>query len=129
MFNMFALAILILIGGQALARDQGQWEAGDVVMREWFQSLMQPDNPGSSCCGEADAYWADEVEVRDGKTYAIITDTRPDAPLGRPHVPPGTRIEIPDRKLKWDRGNPTSHTVIFLSTGRQVLCYVQSSGA
>jgi hypothetical protein len=33
-----------------------------------------------SCCGEADAYWADEIHVRDGKTFATITDDRPDEP-------------------------------------------------
>jgi len=39
---------------------------------------------------EADAYWADEIHVRDGKTYATINDDRPDEPLGRPHIDNGT---------------------------------------
>ena len=43
----------------ASARDFGQWEATDPQIREWYQALMQPDNPAVSCCGEADAYWAD----------------------------------------------------------------------
>ena len=60
------------------ARDLGQWGAVDPKIREWYQALMQPDVPNASCCGEADAYWADEVHVRDGKTYAVITDDRPD---------------------------------------------------
>ena len=60
---------------------------------------MQPDVPNASCCGEADAYWADEVHVKDGKTYAVITDDRPDEPRGRPHVDIGTEIEIPNNKL------------------------------
>lgn len=55
---------------------------------------MQPDNPSASCCGEADAYWCDTINVRDGKTFGTITDARPDAPLGRPHVPVGTEVEI-----------------------------------
>jgi len=56
------------------ARDLGQWDAVSPEIRQWYQALMQPDVPNASCCGEADAYWADEVHVRDGKTYATITD-------------------------------------------------------
>ncbi len=77
---------------------------------------------------EADAYWADEVHVRDGKTYAKITDDRPDEPRGRPHVEIGTEIEIPNHKLKWDRANPTGHGIVFLSRNGYVFCYVQPGG-
>jgi hypothetical protein len=31
----------------ALARDVGQWETGDPAIREWYQSLMQPDMPST----------------------------------------------------------------------------------
>ena len=89
---------------------------------------MQPDNPVASCCGEADAYWADEVHVRDGKTFAVITDDRDDAPLRRPHIAPGTEIEIPSHKLKWDRGNPTGHNLLFVTPTGYVFCFVQGSG-
>ena len=91
--------------GVANARDLGQWDAGDPAIREWYQALMQPDNPAVSCCGEADAYWADEIHVKDGKTYATITDDRPDAPRRRPHVDIRKEIEIPNHKLKWDKSN------------------------
>lgn len=113
----------------AHGHDNGQWEASDPVIREWYRGLMRPDAPGASCCGVADAYWADEVHVRDGKTYATITDDRPDEPLGRPHLPSGTEIEIPNDKLKWDRGNPTGHSVLFVSKGLFVWCFVQAGGA
>lgn len=109
----------------ANARDLGQWENSDPAIVEWYQSLMQPDNPAASCCGEADAYFADEIHVRNGKTFAIITDDRPDAPRRRPHVDVGTEIEIPDQKLKWDRSNPTGHGVVFLSRSGYVYCFVQ----
>jgi hypothetical protein len=49
----------------------------------------------------SDAYRADEVHVRDGKTYATITDDRPDQPSRRPHVDVGAKIETPNNKLKW----------------------------
>jgi hypothetical protein len=114
------------------ARDLGQWEAGDKTIREWYQSLMQPDVPTVSCCGESDAYWADEFHVRDGKTYAKVTDDRPDGPLKRPHIDVGTEIEIPPNKLKWDRSYPTGHGVVFVTrggyAGPYVLCYVQPGG-
>jgi len=95
----------------------------------WYESLMQPDVPNASCCGIADAYFADEVHVRDGKTFAVITDDRPDAERNnRRHVPVGTEIEIPTNKLKWNKGNPTGHGVVFMSKADYVYCYVQPGG-
>jgi hypothetical protein len=126
-----ALALIagaLVLSHAAHARDLGQWEAADPVVKEWYKSLMRPDAPTSSCCGESDAYWADDVHVRGGKTYAVITDDRDDGPLGRPHVPVGTEVEIPPEKLKWDRGNPTGHNVLFLSSYRYPFCFVTGSG-
>jgi len=121
---------LLVLSQLLLVRDSGQWDNPDVdpAVVEWYRSLRMPDNPSISCCGEADAYWVGEVHVRDGKTFATIEDDRPDEPLGRPRVPSGTVVEVPNNKLKWDRGNPTGHTVIFLGASRQVYCFVQSSG-
>jgi hypothetical protein len=113
----------LLVLGSAKAHDPDHHEHA-----EWYQSLMQPDNPNASCCGKADAYWADEIHVRNGKTYATITDDRPDEPRGRPHVDVGTEIEIPDNKLKWDKSNPTGHGVVFLSRAGYVYCFVQPGG-
>ena len=132
----FAIVVMaLLLGGFFLgrcsARDLGQWSSDDPAqqaIKEWYQSLMQPDVPEASCCGEADAYWADEIHVRDGTVYATITDDRPDDPRGRPHIDVGTEFEIPQNKLKWDRSNPTGHGVVFLSRGGYVFCYVQPSG-
>lgn len=121
---LFSVAFVSLAWG----RDAGQWETSDPAVVEWYRSLMRPDAPSSSCCGEADAYWADEVHVKDGKTYATITDDRPDEPRGRPHVPVGTVVEIPNEKLKWDKSNPTGHGVVFLSRGGFVFCFVQPGG-
>lgn len=123
-----ALLALSVYFAPALARDLGQWEGSDPAVREWYQSLMRPDAPSASCYGEADAYWADEVHVRGGKTFARITDDRPDEPLGRPHLEIGTEIEIPPEKLKWDRSNPTGHNILFVSRALYAWCFVQSSG-
>lgn len=93
----------------ALARDGGQWEDNSVEVRQWFRSLMQPDHPNMSCCGEADAYDADNFEVDGDQYVAIITD-------GHGVIPNGTRITVPNHKMKWDYGNPTGHGIVFLST-------------
>lgn len=126
---VLAIAAIFLIVAHASAHDDNHGGVSDPAIQQWYRGLMQPDNPASSCCGEADAYWADEVHVRNGKTYATITDDRDDAPLGRPHVDNGTEIEIPNHKLKYDRGNPTGHGVVFLSRQGYVFCYVQPGGA
>jgi len=114
----------------APAHDEGQWdEQSDPATVWWYQHLMQPDAPATSCCGEADAYWCDDYYARDGKAYCKITDDRPDAPRKRPHIAVGTEVEIPDYKLKWDKSNPTGHGVVFLSKNQYVYCYVQPGGA
>ena len=122
------LAGLVLFALPALPRDGGQWEEADPSIGEWFRHLMQPDNKVVSCCGESDAYWADSFEVdKDGNTVAIITDMRPDAPLNRPHIEPGTKIRIPPNKVMNDGGNPTGHFVLFVGSGGTVFCYVTGS--
>jgi hypothetical protein len=143
---MRAYLAAAVLGAAALAiaqaRDLGQWEKMDPAQRAWFGKLMQPDTigmgSGVSCCGEADGYWADEVHVRGGKVFAVITDERDDGPLMRTHEDPGTEYEVPPNKIvgmEQRLGNPTGHTVIFLGTiysgdvrTRPVLCYVQDWG-
>ncbi len=123
MAAVFLITLLWLMLSAASAHDLDHPD-----LDKWYEGLMQPDNPGVSCCGESDAYWADEIHYRNGKTYAVITDDRPDAPRHRHHVDPGTEIEIPPNKLKWDRGNPTGHGIVFLSYANFVFCYVQPGG-
>jgi hypothetical protein len=129
---IFGLLCGLLLGAvaprPAHSRDNGQWEGSDPEIRKWYQSLMQPDVPTLSCCGEADAYWCDEIHVKGDKAYCRITDTRPDAPLGRPHREIGEEYEIPPNKLKHDAGNPTGHSIIFLSSAGYTWCFVQAGG-
>ena len=110
------------------AKNDGQWELTDPVVRKWFRTLKRPGTD-YSCCDLSDGYYADKTFVKDNKVYAIITDDRPDEPLHRPHVPVGTVIEVPDDILKWDRENPTGHNVIFLTVNQEPLCFVQTGGA
>lgn len=123
---LIALILAIYTISLALARDNGQWEQSDPAISAWYRSLMRPDNPNIPCCSFADAYYADKIVVRGDKTFAVITDDRPDEPLGRPHIPAGTEFEIPANKLKWDRGNPTGHNVLFVGAGG-VYCFVQGA--
>ena len=119
---MFRIALaLVTLTLPAAARDNGQWESQPTYLRQWFQKLMQPDNPIMSCCGEADAFEADSFEVRDDQYVAIITN-------GKGVIPEGTRIPVPNNKMKWDEGNPTGHGIIFIGSGGQVYCYVTPGG-
>src|ERR1700733_14474068 len=56
-------AVLIFIE-IANAHDANHGAVSDPAIQQWYRHLMQPDNPTASCCGEADAYWADEIHVR-----------------------------------------------------------------
>jgi hypothetical protein len=114
-----ACVLGLLISVQlASARNVGQWANVDPAQAEFYEKLKQPDQPSISCCGSGDAYFADKVDIDEvGNLVAIITDTRPDGPLMRVHVPVGTRIVIPKRKLrKHPIPNPTGHTVVFLAS-------------
>jgi hypothetical protein len=82
---------------------------------------MQPDHAYVSCCGEADVFEADTFEVVGDQYVAIITN-------GKGIIPDGTRIPVPNQKLKWENGNPTGHGIIFIGSGGQVYCYVTPAG-
>lgn len=113
-----ALASLLTLAAAvpfALARDNGQWENSPPSVRRWFQGLTQPDNPWVSCCGEADIF-----EVEGGHYVAVITDGK-----GEPN---GTKIPVPDYKIKWDEGNPTGHGIIFIGVQGKVYCYIAPGG-
>ena len=118
---VLALCVLALCA-PAAARDNGQWANSPAEIREWFQSLKQPDHPRLSCCGEADAFEADTFEVESDHYVAVITD-------GKGMIPNGSRISVPNAKMKFDRGNPTGHGIIFIGSQGQVYCYVAPGGA
>jgi len=118
------LCLMLAAGALATAthaRDYGQWNDRPAEVRQWFQSLKQPDHPRQSCCGEADAFEADQFEAEGDHYVAIITN-------GRGLMPAGTRIEVPNEKMKWDAGNPTGHGIIFIGAQGQIYCYVTPGG-
>jgi hypothetical protein len=99
-------------------------------------------NPSISCCGDSDAYWCDEVHVRDKKTYCNITDDRDDAPLkATAYSILALRSTFLMHKLTWKDGNPTGHAIVFLYISRSMMadgsetnqdyhvyCFVQAGG-
>jgi hypothetical protein len=122
-------AASLLVALNANARDLGQWEGQPPQIRGWFERLMQPDNKFKSCCGEADAYQADSFDVEGDHYVAIITNGTGDIATGKPAIPEGTRIPVPNYKMKWDEGNPTGHGIIFISVStKEVYCYVTPGG-
>jgi hypothetical protein len=135
-FGAAAVAAGPLSGSDANARDLGQWKNNDPQVSQWFRALAQPDTyPPISCCGEADAYWADKVEIGShGETIAVVTDDRDDQPLMRMHENIGSRYVVPPNKITRKDGNPTGHVLIFLGAAewldgqrqRPVLCYVMN---
>ncbi len=119
----------VALGGVLVMKSCGDFAfaheySEDVKTQRWFEGLMQPDNPWQSCCGEADSYLADELDRGpNGEWIAIITDGRDDqVPCPscdggyrkRQHREPGTRIVVPEAKIKFDQGNPTGHGIIFM---------------
>lgn len=121
------VTVLSLATTTAAARDRGQWGDRESPTRQWFESLRMPEQPSASCCGAADGYWADEFEAKDGHYIAIVTDTRPDGPLARTHIPPGTRFVVPHSKITRTPDNPTGHGWIFVVSGI-VFCYLPPTG-
>ena len=118
---------LVVISYPVHARDWGSDNSEE--LKTWYRTLMQPDNPNMSCCGEADGYYCDDPKIDTNGlegpgTYCTISDDRDDKPRGRVHIAIGTKIKIPDNKLvKLGQGNPTGHGIVFLSPSRFVYCY------
>ena len=111
----------------ASARDLGQWENQDPKIRKWFNSLMIPDLPAFSCCGKSDAYWSDISRSRATST-SPSSPTRATMPRSAVRISPsGTRIPVPNHRIKWDQGNPTGHGWIFIG-GDEVFCYLPPGG-
>jgi hypothetical protein len=122
--SLFAVASIALCSSPHLELVRGTpntWSEADPAIRAWYQSLTQPDDPTMSCCGEADAFEADIFEAEGDHYIAIITN-------GKGVIPNGTRIAVPNAKMKVDKGNPTGHGIIFLGVDGKIFCYVTPSG-
>lgn len=100
---------------------------------------MRPDylpaqNP---CCGESDAYEADDFDTDEaGNLFAILTCNEPDTcqpPDPDKAIPIGTRILIRPEKLlpppPVEPANRTGHGIVFVTAdGKNVFCYALPLG-
>ena len=97
-------------------------------VQKWYAAAKRSDQEAVlSCCGIADAYWTDELDVVGSDVFAIITDARKIS--GRYEIPVGTRFRIPPEVMdKRRQGNPTGHRITFISGGGIVICFFDSTG-
>jgi hypothetical protein len=120
-------AIAALLPTCASAKYHGQDR--DSALGKWFGSLLRPDRPPevplASCCGEGDAYEADDYKDMGDHYHVVITDGSekrfPDGSRRIP-IPNGLAFDVPkDRPGQKGKvtppqdGNPTGHAQLFLS--------------
>jgi hypothetical protein len=101
----------------AEARDAGQWGGQSPEVQRWFQSLMQPDHPMVSCCGEADGFPVDHWESAgpDGQDFQVTLED-------------GRSFFVPSAKAQWRYGNPTGKDILFVGAKGTIYCFVMGSG-
>lgn len=131
---LFVLLLMIIPSNPSFARnDDGQWDDVDPALKQWYENLKQPDAPTASCCGVADAYWCDHVHTKTdylGNVTNWCTIDDPRMIMSRTPIPVGTEIQIPDEKMMdghKSQGNPTGHSIVFLSTAMYVYCFILDS--
>ena len=116
-----SLLPLILLAVPALARDDGQWSSQPPEIRQWFGSVMQPNNR-ASCCGEADAFDVRlDGEEQNGDIRAIILN-------GRGIYPDGTLVLVPHTKLQAKYGNPLDKVILFIGARGEPICLIPKVG-
>lgn len=141
----FALGLLCaaISFAPAHARDGSQWAQASPERKQFFKEAKQPDDhvpPPASCCGDADAYEADDFETdAAGNLVAIITCNDPEnckqtAPYddgeggtvtAPPRRPAGSRFVISPAKIlrPHEPENHTGHGWVFISDGGSIYCY------
>ena len=135
-FLLVAFWFLLVAMGQAPARP-GQWAQATPERQAFFKQAMRPDYLPQRypCCGEADAYEADDFTTdADGNLYAILTCNDPDTcepPELDRYLAPGTKILIKPEKLlpPHQPDNLTGHGIVFVATNaKDVFCYALPGG-
>lgn len=131
------LMLIVFIGAIifALIRPAGAMDHGFDPLApttKWIETLQQPPNRPSSCCGIAEAYQADTYRRNpDGSYDIVITEgTAIEYPDGSHRTPlkNGTKLHIDADRVNNEieqSGNPTGHAWVFLS----VYGIVDNSGA
>ena len=110
------------------ARDLGQWEDADPEIRQWYQSLMQPDVPTRHAAARPTPI---------GPTKSTSATARPTCSspttgrMNRAAVLTSTserRSRFQTTSSNGTNRIPTGHGIVFLSRNGYVFCYVQPGG-
>lgn len=144
--SVLVAALLMLTASSAFPRDGVYQNRPSVCAsgvrlekcRTWVGTVRRPDYRAASCCGEGDAFIADDFELgANGELYAIISADYPDlqypgADVDDNQIPPaftvhrGQKILIPPEKRNNapEDANQSGHGVVFLMPSNgAVLCY------
>lgn len=89
------LSSLTLLAGAAWAFDNGQYDHVPPDIRAWFKSVIAPN--GVPCCDISDGHRT-EYDVRKGAYWVPIE---------------GQWMEVPERAIIRDRGNPVGQAVVW----------------
>jgi hypothetical protein len=89
------LAGLLALAGASYAFDNGQYDHVPPDIRAWFKSVIAPN--GVPCCDISDGHRT-EYDVRRGAYWVPIE---------------GTWMEVPERAIIRDRGNPVGQAVVW----------------
>ena len=116
MRKLLLLALLAVVSA-AQARDDGRFAQADPALKDWYRSLTAPSNKHIACCDESDCKRT-EVEM---------------SPRGyRARTPDGQWIDVPEKAIITDRGNPTGAPVLCAAgnprDGWRVVCFVPGEG-
>jgi hypothetical protein len=133
LWGCIVLAFLLAVN-YAGARPSGQWALASPEKQAFFKEAKSSNKV--SCCGEADAYEADDFDTDPaGNLYAILTCNDPEncEPVaGKVPRQPGTRVQIPpERILGRDPPNRTGHGWVFIAPteDEHVYCYSFPGGS
>jgi hypothetical protein len=124
-FLAVALATAAWLSAQARGHPAGSPFAG------WYNSRMQPDAPGTSCCGVGEASDVDAVEP-DPRVPGGLRALVGSALEGTERVG-GEWYSVPPWKIGWEDVNPTGRAVIYLQRTEfgfppWVACYFPDAG-
>ena len=120
MKTVFLLFPALIFAWKAHAGDPRLWNCTDPVVCAWYPKVLEPDT-GRSCCGEGNAFEADEFEIQGDHYIAVITD-------GKGYIANGTKIVVPNNKIQPFPLNPTGHGIIFLNSNGRAVCYCPPAG-
>jgi hypothetical protein len=109
MHRLVLCVSLAMLTSSAFAFDNGQYDHVPPDIRAWFKSVIAPN--GVPCCDVSDGHHTD-YDVRSGAYWVPIE---------------GEWMEVPERAIIRDRGNPVGQAVVWYVRHRGAIiisCFV-----